>query len=122
MCYTDGVSCRMMIIVSRLNLGYLSAVHIAVSTSRIGDMGTSPRSSSPWVDIRSSTRCGEARKDNMLDSTTPELLAIYAAAATVAGFIDTLAGGGGLITVPALLLGGMPPLQVLGTNKLQGVV
>jgi len=58
----------------------------------------------------------------MLDSTTPELLAIYAAAATVAGFIDTLAGGGGLITVPALLLGGMPPLQVLGTNKLQGVV
>jgi uncharacterized membrane protein YfcA len=57
----------------------------------------------------------------MLDSTTPALLAIYAAAATAAGFIDTLAGGGGLITVPALLLGGMPPLQVLGTNKLQGV-
>lgn len=38
----------------------------------------------------------------------------------IAGFIDTLAGGGGLVTVPALLLGGIPPLQALGTNKLQG--
>ncbi len=37
-----------------------------------------------------------------------------------AGFVDTVAGGGGLITVPALLLGGYPPLSALGTNKLQG--
>lgn len=40
--------------------------------------------------------------------------------ATIAGFIDTLAGGGGLITIPALALSGMPMLAVLGTNKLQG--
>ena len=40
--------------------------------------------------------------------------------AVIAGFIDTLAGGGGLITMPALLIGGVPPLAALGTNKLQG--
>jgi uncharacterized membrane protein YfcA len=48
------------------------------------------------------------------------LLAALGGTAVVAGFVDTIAGGGGLITVPALLLGGIPPLQVLGTNKLQG--
>lgn len=42
------------------------------------------------------------------------------AVAIVAGFIDTLAGGGGLLTMPALLVGGVPPLAALGTNKLQG--
>ncbi|MGL5289636.1 MAG: TSUP family transporter [Aeromonas sp.] len=36
-----------------------------------------------------------------------------------AGFIDAIAGGGGLLTVPALLATGMPPALVLGTNKLQ---
>jgi len=46
-------------------------------------------------------------------------LAILAAVALVAGFVDTLAGGGGLLTVPALLLAGLPPLAALGTNKLQ---
>lgn len=41
------------------------------------------------------------------------------AVATLAGFIDSIAGGGGLLTVPALLLSGMNPLVALGTNKLQ---
>jgi len=50
----------------------------------------------------------------------PETLALLGAGAGIAGFVDTLAGGGGLITVPLLLLTGLPPLQVLGTNKLQG--
>lgn len=36
-----------------------------------------------------------------------------------AGLIDTLAGGGGLITVPALLAVGLPPALALGTNRLQ---
>ena len=40
-------------------------------------------------------------------------------AAFVAGYIDTLVGGGGLITIPALLAVGVPPLMALGTNKLQ---
>lgn len=35
------------------------------------------------------------------------------------GFIDAIAGGGGLITVPALLATGLPPQIALGTNKLQ---
>lgn len=37
----------------------------------------------------------------------------------VAGFIDSIAGGGGMITIPALLLAGISPLQALATNKLQ---
>jgi len=41
------------------------------------------------------------------------------AAGLAGGFIDAVAGGGGLITVPALLATGMPPQVVLGTNKLQ---
>lgn len=35
-----------------------------------------------------------------------------------AGFIDSIAGGGGLITMPSLLLAGLPPHYVLGTGKL----
>ena len=35
----------------------------------------------------------------------------------VAGFVDSIAGGGGLITTPVLLLCGIPPHAVLGTNK-----
>lgn len=42
-------------------------------------------------------------------------------AAFIAGFIDSIAGGGGLITVPALLIAGIPPLYSLGTNKLQSL-
>lgn len=42
------------------------------------------------------------------------------AAAFVAGIVDSIAGGGGLITVPALLLAGLPPVQALATNKVQG--
>jgi uncharacterized membrane protein YfcA len=38
--------------------------------------------------------------------------------AFTAGFIDAVAGGGGLLTVPALLTAGLPPHLVLGTNKL----
>ena len=51
---------------------------------------------------------------------SPLMLSTYAGVGILAGFIDTLAGGGGLITVPALLLGGMPSILALGTNKLQG--
>ncbi len=37
----------------------------------------------------------------------------------VAGFVDSIAGGGGLITLPVLLSLGFPPPVALGTNKLQ---
>ena len=50
---------------------------------------------------------------------TWQALALLALVALLAGCLDTLAGGGGLITVPALLLAGLPPLQALATNKLQ---
>ncbi|HEV2209685.1 MAG TPA: TSUP family transporter [Verrucomicrobiae bacterium] len=36
-----------------------------------------------------------------------------------AGFVDSIAGGGGLITLPVLLNLGLGPKEALGTNKLQ---
>ena len=36
----------------------------------------------------------------------------------LAAFIDAVVGGGGLISIPALLAVGMPPAMALGTNKL----
>ena len=49
-----------------------------------------------------------------------EILAFLFFVGVVAGFLDTLVGGGGLLAVPALLLSGIPPIYVLGTNKFQG--
>ena len=51
---------------------------------------------------------------------TPETLILLFVAALTAGFVDAIAGGGGLVTVPALLWAGLPPVAVLATNKLQG--
>lgn len=43
------------------------------------------------------------------------------AVAVLTGFIDAIAGGGGLIMLPALIYAGLPPHIVLGTNKLQSM-
>lgn len=53
----------------------------------------------------------------------PDLAAtlLLVAAAFVAGVVDSIAGGGGLVTVPALLLAGVSPLSTLATNKAQAV-
>ena len=51
----------------------------------------------------------------------PGVLALLALAAFAAGVVDAVAGGGGLITVPALLAAGLPPHLALGTNKGQSV-
>lgn len=51
---------------------------------------------------------------------TADLVALLILAAFLAGFVDAIAGGGGLITVPALLLAGANPVETLATNKLQG--
>lgn len=58
-----------------------------------------------------------------MEAITPSLitLLLLLLAAFVAGYIDTLVGGGGLITIPALMLAGVPPIFALGTNKLQAV-
>ncbi|SDJ71582.1 TSUP family transporter [Microbulbifer yueqingensis] len=46
---------------------------------------------------------------------------ILSAVAFAAGFISSIAGAGGMITLPALLWAGIPPLDALGTNKFQSV-
>ncbi len=47
-----------------------------------------------------------------------DLILLLAAVAFLAGFVDAIAGGGGLLTIPALLAAGLPPHLALGTNKL----
>lgn len=51
---------------------------------------------------------------------TPDIFLALLATGLVAGFVDSIAGGGGLITLPVLLAVGLPPQMALGTNKLQG--
>ena len=50
-------------------------------------------------------------------TTDPLTLCLLAGAAFVAGTFDAIAGGGGVITFPALLWAGLPPDIALGTNK-----
>lgn len=40
----------------------------------------------------------------------------------MAAFVDSVVGGGGLISVPALMWTGLPPVTVLGTNKVAAVM
>lgn len=49
-----------------------------------------------------------------------EVLGLLVAVAVCAGFVDAIAGGGGLLTLPALLMAGLPPVAAIATNKLQG--
>lgn len=51
----------------------------------------------------------------------PWLYPVLTAVAVLTGFIDAIAGGGGLIMMPALLVSGVPPVMALGTNKLQSM-
>jgi hypothetical protein len=53
----------------------------------------------------------------MLDSVW--IYPLLFAASLIAGWIDSIAGGGGLITIPVLLGVGLPPQVALGTNKFQ---
>lgn len=53
---------------------------------------------------------------------TLDTLALFALVGLVAGAVDAIAGGGGLVTVPALMLGGLDPVSAIATNKLQGTV
>jgi uncharacterized membrane protein YfcA len=52
---------------------------------------------------------------------TPAPTELLAVAAFGAGLLDAIAGGGGLISLPALLAAGIPPHLALGTNKGQAV-
>jgi uncharacterized membrane protein YfcA len=51
---------------------------------------------------------------------TYDVLAFLALVGFAAGFIDSIAGGGGLLALPSLLLAGLDPVAALATNKLQG--
>jgi uncharacterized membrane protein YfcA len=51
----------------------------------------------------------------------PTTLALLATTGFAAGFVDSIAGGGGLLTLPALLAAGLPPHLALATNKGQAV-
>lgn len=48
-----------------------------------------------------------------------ELVLLLFVAGLIAGTVDSIAGGGGLITVPVLMFAGLSPAQALATNKLQ---
>jgi uncharacterized membrane protein YfcA len=52
----------------------------------------------------------------------PEIILILTLVCVCSGFIDAIAGGGGLLTVPAMLFAGIPPINTLATNKLQSVM
>ena len=53
---------------------------------------------------------------------SPAALAVLGACVFLAGAVDALAGGGGLITLPAYLAAGLPPALALGTNKLSSSI
>ena len=52
-----------------------------------------------------------------------DVVALMAVAGFVAGWVDAVVGGGGLVQLPALLLGfpGASPAQILATNKIAGI-
>lgn len=52
---------------------------------------------------------------------TPQTVGMLVLVAVAAGTVDAIGGGGGLLTVPALLAVGLPPQLALGTNKGQSV-
>jgi len=56
-----------------------------------------------------------------LESLSIEIIAMLFIVAIFAGLIDTIAGGGGLLTIPVLLSTGMPAMSALATNKFQSV-
>lgn len=60
--------------------------------------------------------------DIALSSPFESLIVLLFFAAMIAGIVDAIAGGGGLITIPSLLLLGIPPVTALGTNRLQALI
>ena len=51
----------------------------------------------------------------------PVTIILLTMAGFAAGLLDSIAGGGGLISLPALLAAGLPPQTALGTNKFQSM-
>jgi uncharacterized membrane protein YfcA len=57
-----------------------------------------------------------------MDFPSMDMLLFLIGAGFIAAFIDSVVGGGGLISLPALLFTGLPPSLVLGTNKVGGTL
>ena len=75
------------------------------------------------ADFGADRKPGDARKHvGDRHRRTLLVLAALGLVGLTAGFVDAIAGGGGLITVPVLLPVGIPPVAAFGTNKLQSVV
>ena len=55
--------------------------------------------------------------DYLYDEKTVYIILFFVA--FFASLIDSIAGGGGLLTTPSMLILGIPPLNVLATNKFQ---
>lgn len=53
-----------------------------------------------------------------MEQLSVEMLIFLIAAGFIAAFVDSVVGGGGVISLPALLFVGLPPTVALGTNKL----
>ena len=53
---------------------------------------------------------------------TPTVFLIVCPLALLAGFIDAIAGGGGLISLPAYYFAKLPPALAAGTNKLSAMM
>lgn len=49
---------------------------------------------------------------------TPKMFLIVCPLIFLGGLVDSIAGGGGLISLPAYLIAGLPPHYAIGTNKL----
>lgn len=53
-----------------------------------------------------------------LENITNTWIVIFVITGFIAGYIDSIAGGGGMIQVPVLLFSGIPPIFVLASNKM----
>lgn len=57
------------------------------------------------------------KKRDILMELTPQILIVVLPLIFLGGFVDSVAGGGGLITLPAYLMAGIPAHLAMGTNK-----
>ena len=58
----------------------------------------------------------------LIENLSPLVFCFLIFAAFAAGFVDSIAGGGGLISLPAALIAGLPPHTAMGTTKLMSTL
>ena len=56
-----------------------------------------------------------------IEDISTSWIIIFILTGFIAGYIDSIAGGGGMVQVPVLLLSGIPPIFVLASNKTASV-